>query len=97
MRKAIQTILLGASLAIACATLASADGPTRHHQHQTGAKHVAFANAAEATCPRERLTIYRGNLYCRTPLYAVHAPRHPHCPPNVWGLYAGNMHCFGRR
>ena len=53
--------------------------------------------AVMQNCPREFRTMYRGDLYCRSPEYQVFAPRHPLCPPHFNGMYRGNLYCVSGR
>jgi hypothetical protein len=98
--KNLLTAALSASVFLGSALTAHADqnrAAITDQSYQAGKYSGAHSTTLLANCPREYREMYRGDLYCRKPEYAVLARRDAACPDHVWGLYRGNLYCFGRR
>ena len=98
--KKLVTTALAASVFVSSVLAAQADqnrAAITDQSYKAGKYSGAQSSALLANCPREYRDIYRGDLYCRKPEYAVLARRDAACPDHVWGMYRGDLYCFGRR
>lgn len=97
--KYVTTVCAAAAIVLSAGAAMAGGHDITNQSYKGGKASAATVVSADplANCPFELRGMYRGTLYCRQPLLALHAPRHPACPEDVFGMYRGSLYCFSGR